>query len=31
MNKYPGGASNRWDRIAQDMDRDVPEVIKKEI
>ena len=28
-NNFQGGASNRWDRIAQDMDRNVPDVIKK--
>ena len=27
--QFEGGASNRWDRIAQDMDRNVPDVIKK--
>lgn len=29
LNKFPGGTSNRWDRIANDMDRPVAEVIKR--
>jgi len=29
LSKYPGGTSNRWDRIANDLDRPVAEVIKK--
>lgn len=29
LSKFPGGTSNRWDRIANDMDRPVAEVIKQ--
>lgn len=29
LNKYPGGTSNRWDRIANDLNRPVADVIKR--
>ena len=29
LNKFPGGTSNRWERIANDMDRPVAEIIKR--